>query len=100
MREVKNPYPPNDTRHGAFERGVEHGEKAARLHRDQTDNQSVAAECSMGSMRPSATTMIGIRVAELQAEIDGLQALAKFATAMENTPADELLWKLIAKRMP
>ncbi len=100
MREVKNPYQPNDTRHGAFERGVEHGEKAARLHRDQTDNQSVAAECSTGAMRASAKHMIQDRIDRLHREIRDLEHLARFAEAMDGTPAESALWMLVVNQRP
>ena len=101
MSSPHNPYAPNQPQHHrAFELGREQGlaERAdrneANVRHSDRPMQSEAAMCS----RASAKTMIEIRIGQLQAEIDGLRSIAKFAEAMEGTPADEYLWKLIVNQ--
>lgn len=83
----KNPYSPGSPQHEVFEEGAEAERGAPERPQGCVENSA----CT----RASAKTMIGVRISQLQAEIDGLRSIAKFAEAMEGTPADEYLWKLV-----
>jgi len=89
MSEVKNPYNPNDTRHGAFERGVE---AASAPKAPQPD--VVVAMCG----RSSAKSMIEMQIQRLRHQIEGLESLAKLAVVVDGTPADEALWHMIVNQ--
>lgn len=88
MSEVKNPYDHNDTRHGAFERGVE---AASAPKSPQPD---AVAMCS----RASAKSMIEMQIQRLRHQIEGLESLAKLAVVVDGTPADEALWHMIVNQ--
>lgn len=88
MRPV-NPYAPNEPHmHRAFREGVD----AAYEANQPQPVQNAGAMCG----RSSARQMIEGRIERLCQEIDGLQALVKFADAMDGTPAESALWKLVA----
>lgn len=90
MSSPHKPFAPNQPHdHRAFELGREQGLA------EHADRPQPVQNAACMPYRASAKTMIGIRISQLQAEIDGLRHLAKFTEAMEGTPADEYLWKLI-----
>lgn len=89
----KNPYAPSSPLHQAFADGVSACQSNKPTVDEAPQPQFVTASAAMCGA--PLHQIIEMRAMELRKEAHRLDELAKFAVAMDGTPAGEALWILV-----